>query len=173
MKLFEFSTAVLVAALLSATAWDASAQVSVSESNSLAAAVAKPYQSINIEAPKLLERSTLYSPPDLVIPAAPATAPCRVALGAGFSIPWGGLGGNGSVEDEKCTMRENARIVDNCHTNACLAIMCSDANVNKAISRICQAARGDVQMAEAKSAPLSCPGYSGHDQVVRKRMGCE
>lgn len=186
MKLFEFSTAVLVAALLGSIAWDAQAQVSISDADSKSKAIAAPYQAITIEAPKLLERQTLYSPPDLVIPAAPATAPCRIAIGGGFSIPWGGLGGNGSVEDEKCTRRENARILDNCHTNSCIAVMCSDSAVSAAIPKVCNAARQDVGYWEAQqpktyaveaqqSAPLaagSCPGYTGKDPIVLKRMGC-
>lgn len=182
MKLFELSFAVLVAVVLS-TAWDAQAQIAVSDSDSHATSVAAPHQSINIEATKLLDHQTLYKAPDVVIQAAPATAPCRIALGIGGSIAWGGLGASGSVEDEKCTRRENARIIDNCKTNSCIAIMCSDTAVAKAVPKVCNNARTDVGYAEEPSkvyaavpGPLAagnCPGYSGKDPVVRQRMGCQ
>lgn len=37
------------------------------------------------------------------------TAPCRVGVSGGLSIPGGALSGGGSVEDEECTLRETAR----------------------------------------------------------------
>ncbi len=37
------------------------------------------------------------------------TAPCRVGLSGGLSLPGGALSGGGSVEDEECTLRETAR----------------------------------------------------------------
>lgn len=37
------------------------------------------------------------------------TAPCRIGVSGGLSIPGGALSGGGSVEDEECTLRETAR----------------------------------------------------------------
>jgi hypothetical protein len=68
-------------------------------------------------------------------PNAYASSPCRIGLSAGVSVVGLGLSGGGSVEDEGCTMRENARILNSLGANeAALLLMCSDANVARVLS---------------------------------------
>lgn len=65
-------------------------------------------QSINISEshPSSLKIRNVASPDT---PNPYPTAPCRVGVSGGLSIPGGALSGGGSVEDEECTLRETAR----------------------------------------------------------------
>jgi hypothetical protein len=48
--------------------------------------------------------------PGIGIGYAPSSSPCRIAGGGGLSIPGGAITFGGSVEDEECQWRENARM---------------------------------------------------------------
>jgi hypothetical protein len=48
--------------------------------------------------------------PGLGVGYAPSSAPCRIAAGGGVSFPGGAVTLGGSIEDEECQMRENARM---------------------------------------------------------------
>lgn len=63
-------------------------------------------QSINVESPDDITIRNVASPDT---PNSYPTAPCRVAVSAGFSLPGGALSGGGSIEDKECTLRETAR----------------------------------------------------------------
>ena len=54
---------------------------------------------------------TLRTTPQVYAPSMNATAPCRIAISVGLSVIGWGAAGGGSVEDELCTMRENARFL--------------------------------------------------------------
>ena len=74
--------------------------------------------------------ATLRTVPSVSAPAALPTAPCRISHSAGVAvIGFGGTVGT-SVEDEKCTMRENARLLHHLGaTEAALLLMCFDDQV--------------------------------------------
>jgi len=82
--------------------------------------------------------ATLRTVPSVSAPAALPTAPCRISLSAGVAvIGFGGTFG-GSVEDEKCTMRENARLLDSLGAReAALLVMCYDEHV-AAVLGVCK-----------------------------------
>jgi len=48
--------------------------------------------------------------PGIGIGYAPSSSPCRIAGGGGLSIPGGAITFGGSIEDEECQWRENARL---------------------------------------------------------------
>ena len=82
--------------------------------------------------------ATLRTVPSVSAPAALPTAPCRISLSAGIAVV--GFGGTfgGSVEDEKCTMRENARMLDSLGAReAALLVMCYDEQV-AAVLGVCK-----------------------------------
>jgi len=85
--------------------------------------------------------TTLRTVPSVSAPAALPTAPCRISLSAGVAvIGFGGTFG-GSVEDEKCTMRENARLLDSLGAReAALLVMCYDEHV-AAVLGVCKQAK--------------------------------
>lgn len=73
---------------------------------------------------------TVKSAPAISAPPAYATSPCRIALSGGVSVVGLGVSAGGSVEDEGCTLRENARILNSLGANdAALRLMCNDAKV--------------------------------------------
>lgn len=74
--------------------------------------------------------ATLRTVPSVSAPAALPTAPCRISQSAGIAvIGFGGTVGT-SIEDEKCTMRENARLLHHLGaTEAALLLMCFDDQV--------------------------------------------
>lgn len=74
--------------------------------------------------------ATLRTVPSVSAPAALPTAPCRISQSAGIAvIGFGGTVGT-SIEDEKCTMRENARLLHHLGaTEAALLLMCFDEQV--------------------------------------------
>jgi len=160
-----------------------------------AGAIASPITTF--EGTDIPRTTTSFRTPDVIMNAAPATAPCRIAIGGGLGLPWIGGGANGSVEDPKCTRRENARILDNCKTSMCVALMCGDPDVKAQVPGSCNKASKEVALATEdqplpKTAALDnqpkfvaldslrpiqatttdCQGYKGTDQVVRRRMGC-
>ena len=78
--------------------------------------------------------ATLRTVPSVSAPAALPTAPCRIPQSAGIAvIGFGGTVGT-SVEDEKCTMRENARLLHHLGaTEAALLLMCFDNQVSQVL----------------------------------------
>jgi hypothetical protein len=82
---------------------------------------------------------TVKSTPDVSAPPAYATSPCRIALSGGVSVIGLGLSAGGSVEDEGCTLRENARILNSLGANnAALRLMCNDAKVAAVLTDVCE-----------------------------------
>lgn len=80
---------------------------------------------------------TVKSAPALMAPAAYATSPCRIALSGGVSVIGLGVSAGGSVEDEGCTLRENARILNALGANdAALRLMCNDAKVAQVLGAV-------------------------------------
>lgn len=78
---------------------------------------------------------TVKSAPAVFAPAAYATSPCRIALSGGVSVIGLGLSAGGSVEDEGCTLRENARILNSLGANdAALKLMCNDPKVAEVLA---------------------------------------
>lgn len=68
-------------------------------------------------------------------PSAYASSPCRIGLSGGVSLVGLGLSAGGSVEDEGCTIRENARILNALGANdAALRLMCNDAKVAEVLA---------------------------------------
>ena len=78
--------------------------------------------------------ATLRTVPSVSAPATLPTAPCRISQSAGIAvIGFGGTVGT-SVEDEKCTMRENARLLHHLGaTEAALLLMCFDNQVSQVL----------------------------------------
>ena len=73
---------------------------------------------------------TVKSTPSVFAPAAYATSPCRIAISGGVSVIGWGASMGGSVEDEGCTLRENARILNSLGANeAALKLMCNEPKV--------------------------------------------
>jgi hypothetical protein len=70
--------------------------------------------------------------PGIGVGFAPASAPCRIAGGGGLSIPGGAITFGGSIEDEECQWRENARSFAAINDNA------------TAVEALCQIARNKV-----------------------------
>lgn len=74
--------------------------------------------------------ATLRTVPSVSAPAALPTAPCRISHSAGVAVIGVGVSAGSSTEDEKCTMRENARILDSLGAReAALLLMCFDEQV--------------------------------------------
>lgn len=87
-------------------------------------------------------RSTGAAPDILTTP----TAPCRIAVGVSGGWIGGALGFGTSVEDEGCTLRENARLLHNFGEKAAaLKLMCNDAKVAAVLS-ICPAPAATPQV---------------------------
>jgi hypothetical protein len=80
--------------------------------------------------------TTVGQAPDIL---ASATAPCRIAVGVSVGMIGGAVGVGYSVEDEGCTMRENARLLNNLGEKAAaLKLMCTDPKVATVLS-VCTA----------------------------------
>jgi type II secretory pathway pseudopilin PulG len=63
------------------------------------------------------------------------TAPCRIAIGAGGGWIGGALSIGGSVEDEGCTRRENARVLAGLgKSDAAVRLLCNDPEVSKVLA---------------------------------------
>jgi len=78
--------------------------------------------------------ATLRTVPSVSAPAALPTAPCRISHSAGIAVIGVGVSAGSSTEDEKCTMRENARILDSLGAReAALLLMCFDEQVAKVL----------------------------------------
>ena len=78
--------------------------------------------------------ATLRTVPSVSAPAALPTAPCRISHSAGVAVIGVGVSAGSSTEDEKCTMRENARILDSLGAReAALLLMCFDEQVAKVL----------------------------------------
>jgi hypothetical protein len=62
------------------------------------------------------------------------TAPCRIAVGVGGGWIGGALSLGGSVEDEGCTRRENARVLAGLgKSEAAVKLLCNDPEVAKVL----------------------------------------
>ena len=82
--------------------------------------------------------ATLRTVPSVSAPAALPTAPCRISHSAGVAVVGFGLSGGTSTEDEGCTMRENARILDSLgERGAALLLMCFNEQV-AAVLGVCK-----------------------------------
>lgn len=123
---FADSTA---AAVGSATAMNGSSSISA------------PNQSITFNSPDKVEYSGSYkvrTAPDAPTVLASPTAPCRVAIGASGSFLGGSLGMSGSVMDEGCDAREDARLLHNLgQTSAAIGRLCMKPEMAKALGNQC------------------------------------
>ena len=89
---------------------------------------------INQNAPERV--MTVGAAPDILTTP---TAPCRIAVGVSGGWLGGALGFGTSVEDEGCTLRENARLLHNFgEKDAALKLMCNDEKV-AAVLAVCRA----------------------------------
>lgn len=88
--------------------------------------------------PDKLTITTVGQAPDIL---ATPTAPCRIAVGVSVGVIGGAAGFGYSVEDEGCTMRENARLLNNLGEKAAaLKLLCNDEKV-AAVLGVCAAGR--------------------------------
>lgn len=86
--------------------------------------------------PDKLTITTVGQAPDIL---ATPTAPCRIAVGVSVGVIGGAAGFGYSVEDEGCTMRENARLLNNLGEKAAaLKLLCNDEKV-AAVLAVCTA----------------------------------
>jgi hypothetical protein len=77
--------------------------------------------------PDKLTINSVGQAPDIL---ATPTAPCRIAVGVSVGMIGGSAGFGYSVEDEGCTMRENARLLNNLgQKDAALKLLCNDPKV--------------------------------------------
>jgi hypothetical protein len=110
--------------------------------------------------------------PGIGVGYAPASAPCRIAGGGGLSIPGGAITFGGSIEDEECQWRENARSFASIGDTATAVEALCQIERNKVLKR-CKAAE------TAKSAsnvyepkPVAAiPDQRFDDPYLARRMG--
>jgi hypothetical protein len=83
----------------------------------------------------------IYNTPDAVAMIASPTAPCRIQMGAGASVPGIGISAGGSVLDEGCDAREDARLLHNLGLQtAAVKRLCAKPEMAVALGVMCPAA---------------------------------
>lgn len=99
-------------------------------------------QVTNINEAEIPNKVKIFQAPGIGIGAAEASAPCRIAVGGGFTMLYGGLLGNGSFNDEECQSRENARILSSVGEDVmAVAVLCGQKAIASANPTRCDKVR--------------------------------
>ena len=164
------------AADLDNTAVSGSNSVSVSDAKSLAVQGNGNSQGVTINGAPSPDNLTIKSVPQVYAPSMNATAPCRIAVSMGLSVVGFGAAGGGSVEDELCTMRENARFLQALgQQDAAIRLFCADKHAAIALGkaycplRNLESAEGPEQLPAVVVAPVVVqPAAGSWNQVNRE-----
>jgi len=122
------------------------------------------------------DRVTIRTTPQVYAPSMNATAPCRIAVSMGLSVVGFGAAGGGSVEDELCTMRENARFLQALgQQDAAIRLFCADKHAAIALGkaycplRNLESAEGPEQLPAVVAPPkVEQPVAGSWNQVNRE-----